>query len=112
MPPLNTNRILSKIVQFTDDITAHSARRYKSDLDALRRSKHIGPAGVPNSTINRLEGMSNAARSRSTEMRLRTALVGGTAGTAGYLGLHKYHQHVDNKIMARIDNMYKNDYNQ
>lgn len=111
MPLLNTNKILSKVVQFADDISAHSARRFKGDLNALRRHRSTGHAGVPQSTINHLESMSDAARSRSTETRLRTALIGGTAGTAGFLGLHKYHQHIDNKVMARIDNMYKKDYN-
>lgn len=112
MPPLNANRILSKIVQFTDDISAHSARRFKNDLEALRRAKDLGPNGVPQSTIDHLEAMSNAARSRSTDVRLKTGLGTAVIGGGGFLGLHKYHQHVDNKIMARIDNMYKTDYNQ
>jgi hypothetical protein len=108
MTLFNKNKILAKVVQYVDNLSGTSARRFKYDLEALRRSKNLGSEGVPQSTIDHVYGLANDAADRSFSARLNTGLGVGVGGTAGFLGLHKYHQHKDDKIMARIDKMYYN----
>lgn len=108
MPSFNSKKILDKIVQFGDNLAGTSARRLKGDVEALKRSQHLGPEGIPQSTINHVLGLSDEARSASINTRINTGLTVGGVGTAGFLGIHKYHQHKDDKIMARINKMYYN----
>lgn len=105
---MNTNRILNKIVEYGDHLVGGTARRFKGDLGALQRHKATGPEGVPQSTIDHVHGLSEKAHASMVKARVNTAF-GVTAGAAGgFLGIHKYHQHKDNKIMERIDKMYQN----
>jgi hypothetical protein len=53
-----------------------------------------------------MERLARKARSESTNTRIKTGVGVVGVGTAGFLGLHKYQQHKDEKIMARINQMY------
>jgi hypothetical protein len=108
MPLLNKQKLLSKVVKFGDELAGVSARRYKSDVESLKRFKKVGPRGVPEATINRAQRLYDVARAKSTRTRVKTALGTGVGVTTGFLGLHKYHQHKDEKILARINSMYYN----
>jgi hypothetical protein len=48
----------------------------------------------------------DALAARSLQSRVKLGLGTGMDGTAGFLGLHKYHQHKDNAILSKIDSMY------
>ncbi len=107
---INATNILNKITEYGDHLVGHSARRLRGDVGALSRHHDSGPKGIPVSTIKHVTGLSNAASASSLKARAYTAagITGGAVG--GFLGLHKYHQHKDNKIMERIDKMYQSDY--
>lgn len=107
MPKFNTNKILSKVVEYTDRLSGHSARKYENLAGSLKNAGRMGVKGVPEATKLRANRLTDVAKGRSFQTRLKTGVgvVGGS--TAGFLGLHKYHQHKDNKIMERIDKMYQ-----
>jgi hypothetical protein len=107
MPKITSNKLLGKVVGFANRVAGVEARTFKNQAKVLAEAKNLGRLGVPASTIQRAARMSHVSSGRSFQTRVKAGL-GTTAGvTAGFLGLHKYHQHRDNKILERIDNMYK-----
>jgi hypothetical protein len=96
------NRYISKVVKFLDRLSGHSAREWKVKSDIL---SHAAKKGI---TPQRAERRARVEAGRSFQTRAKTGVVGGALGTAGFLGLHKYHQHKDNQILKKIDSMYRN----
>lgn len=109
--PINSNKILNKIVQYGDHLVGGTSRRLRGDLGALQRHRTTGAEGIPQSTIDHVSGLSDAANASTLKTRVNTAIGLAGFGAGGFLGIHKYHQHKDNKIMERIDKMYQTDYN-
>ncbi len=109
--PISATKILNKIVQYGDHLTGVTSRRLKGDVAALNRHKYSGSNGIPQSTINHVTGLSDKASASTFKTRVNTAVGALGVGGGGFLGIHKYHQHKDNKIMERIDKMYQTDYN-
>lgn len=109
--PISSTKILNKIVQYGDHLIGNTSRRLKGDLGALQRHKTSGAKGIHQSTIDHVSDLSNAATASTRKARINTAL--GAVGTlgGGFMGISKYHQHKDNKIMERIDKMYETNYN-
>lgn len=95
-----TNLYLSKAIKFIDRLSGQSAREWRVKADVLRDAAKKGI------TPQRAERMAHVAKGRSFMTRAKTGTVAAAAGTAGFLGLHKYHQHKDNQILRRIDSMY------
>lgn len=109
IPRFNTDKILSKVMSFGDRIAGHSARKYESTADALRQANSMGLKGarkVSDASVKGMDRLAKAHRSLSTKTRIKAGVGTAVAGTAGFLGLHKYHQHKDDKIMAKINSMY------
>jgi len=107
MPRFKTNQILSKVVNYGDRLVGHSAGKLSNLANNLKNAKSMGVKGVPSESITRAERLAHVAKGRSLQTRIKT-IAGVSAGVgAGFLGLHKYHQHKDNKILARIDKMYE-----
>jgi hypothetical protein len=107
MPKFNTNAILSKVVDYTDRLAGHSARKYENLAGSLKDANKMGVKGIPESAKIRANRLTEVAKGRSFQTRLKTGVGVVAGGTAGFLGIHKYHQHNDNKIMERIDLMYR-----
>jgi hypothetical protein len=107
MPIFTSNQILSKVEKYGDRLIGHSARKLKSMTDGVHLAKEMRVKGIEQRALTKTDRLANVARGRSTQTRVKTGLGVATATTAGFLGLHKYHQHKDNKILARIDKQYE-----
>ena len=109
MSKINATHILTKIVKYGDNLAGTSARKLKNQAEVLHGAKNLGPKGVPHETISHAQDLADAAKKASNKARTYTA-TGAVAGTtAGFIGLHKYHQHKDNKILERLDKMWKSE---
>lgn len=91
-----------KVIDFTDDLIGHSASILKQEADILARAE------VKGRSASQALGEASDAHSRMVDARTKFGIGVVGAGTAGFLGLHKYHQHKDNAILAKIDSMYAN----
>lgn len=91
---------LDSVIRFADDVIGHSARNLKQEADVLARAAAQGR--TPKMAL------AEAAEAQKRMISSRTKLGLGVAagGTAGFLGLHRYHQHKDNAILSKIDSMY------
>jgi hypothetical protein len=103
----NANRYLEKIagrfdkvISFADDLIGHSHGAFKAEAETLSRAQALGR------TAKDALHDTAQAKDRMVKARVKTGLGVAGVGTAGFLGLHKYHQHKDNAIMAKIDSMY------
>jgi hypothetical protein len=109
LPRFNANQLVSKAVKIADEVSGYSARKYENAASVLRSANSMGLKGsrrVGKPAIERMERLAQAHRGRSTQTRVKAG-IGASAGVAGgFLGLHKYHQHRDEKIMDRINTMY------
>ena len=91
---------LSKAIGFVDDLVGHSHSRLRAEAETLSKAESL------KRTAKDAFGEVEKAKARMVDARVKTGLGVAGAGTAGFLGLHKYHQHKDNAIMAKIDSMY------
>lgn len=109
MPKLN--QFYNKAVKYADSLVGGSARQMKSDNGALNRLREQGIKGISNRAVTETRRKAEVLRKDSNKTRVITGVTAASVGTAGFMGLHKYHQHKDNQILQRIDSMYKNPYN-
>lgn len=101
-----TDKLISKAFQIGDRIVGHSARKLKYQADILHNARDLGQHGVPKETVEYAKDLAKQESAASRNTRIKAGLGLTAATTTGFLGLHKYHQHKDNKILARIDRMY------
>ena len=89
-----------KAVGFATDLFGGSARRLRAEAEVSARhaAKGITPGMAQNAA--------DEAAKRTLHARVKTGIGAGVVGTAGFLGIHKYQQHKDNAILAKIDQMY------
>jgi hypothetical protein len=107
MAKITSQRLLDKVVKYGDRLTGHSKRRYDSISHALKDAPNVGIRNIPSTAVRKADRLSKDESKRVVRTRVGTGLsIAGVAG-GGFLGLHKYHQHKDNKILERIDNMGK-----
>jgi hypothetical protein len=109
IPKFNANQILSKVHSMGDRLMGTSARRYEATASALKSANTMGLNGsrkISDSSIHRMDRLAEVERGRSTQTRVKAGVGVGVTATTGLFGLHKYHQHQDNKIMQRINAMY------
>ena len=97
-------QFLNKAIRFADDVIGHSAGKLKQEADILSRAAAQGRSPA--------QALHEASQAHDRMIQSRTKLGLGVAatGTAGFLGMHKYHQHKDNAILAKIDSMYVDPY--
>jgi hypothetical protein len=95
-----TNLYLSKALHFADRLSGTSAREWKMRSDILN---HAAQQGI---TPKRAERIARVQAGRSFQTRAKTVAGTGAVAAGGFLGLHKYHQHKDNEIMRKINEMY------
>jgi len=106
MPKFNSNQILTKALDCGDRMIGHSARKYENAANVLRDADGMGIKGVSIGAIRGSRKLSEEAARASLHTRIKTGLGASIGLGSGFLGLHKYHQHKDNKIMERIDSSY------
>jgi hypothetical protein len=97
------NAYLSKAVKFADRLSGGSARRWKTTSDTLSAEAKGGRKAF---TPLHAKRRAKVEAGRSFQARVKATAVGGVVASSGFLGIHKYHQHKDNKILEKIDRMY------
>ncbi len=107
MPRFTTDKILSKLIHTGDRLLGHTARKRENMNKAFRAAPKMGVHGIPEKTILRSERLEQQAKGQSLRTRVKAGVGATAAVTGGFLGLHKYQQHKDNKILERIDKMYE-----
>jgi hypothetical protein len=94
------NKYINRIAKFGDELVGHSASKARSRATL---ASEIAARGQTPGQLHRIADR-KAVESRNTRVK---AVVGtGLTAGAGFLGVHKYHQHRDNAILAKIDSMY------
>lgn len=91
---------ISKSLDFGERVIGNRARQLSHD--ALVVSKY-NAAGV---TPAELQSMALAERRQTRDARVKAGLGVAGVGSAGFLGVHKYHQYKDRAIMDRLNRMY------
>lgn len=95
-----TNQYISKAMTFLDRVSGKNNRDWKTKLKVMEDLERK-PL-----TLDRAKRLAQVEKGRTFQTRVKTGLVGGSVATAGFMGMHKYHQHKDNQILKRIDRMY------
>ncbi len=91
-----------------DNLAGISARKAKNRLNVFHESSHLGE-GIPKSTFNAAQAEAKDLSQKSLNTRIKTGLTAAGVGVTGYLGIRKYQQHKDNKIMQRLlEDSYNN----
>ena len=90
----------NKAVSFVDDLLGHTHSNLRAEANTLSKAEALGRKAKD--AIKDTED----ARSRMIKARVKTGVGLAGVGTAGFLGIHKYHQHRDDAIMRKIDSMY------
>jgi hypothetical protein len=109
MAKFTANQIISKIHTFGDRVAGISARKAATHAAFFNPKNYTGKfkVKIDPSQTTRTERIAHVEKGRSFQARVKGAVGGAAAVGTGFLGLHKYHQHQDNKILARIDKMYE-----
>jgi predicted ATPase len=95
---------LDKAIGFVDDVLGHSHGRLRAEASTLAHAEARGR------TAAHAIADADAAKARMINARVKAGIGAAAVGTGGFLGIHKYHQHKDNAIMAKIDQMYVDPY--
>jgi len=106
----NANKYLKQLLgrdSFIDRVLGRTAAKARIVHNSLASASEMGIHGIPNSSINRARRVAKVQTGRTTQARIKAGVGGAAITSAGFLGVHKYHQHNDNKILNKIDEMYK-----
>jgi hypothetical protein len=93
-------KYLDRALSFADDVWGGTARGLAHEGEVLAKAEAQGR------TAKSVLTEASEAHKRMKAARVKTGIGVAGAGTAGFLGIHKYHQHKDNAILAKIDSMY------
>ncbi|MNK10008.1 hypothetical protein D3C87_280180 [compost metagenome] len=99
------NRYLGKVLRGLETVSGKRAKDWSNRADVLRE------AAANKTTPIRAKRMAKVENGRTFQSRIKAGVGGAAVTGAGFLGMHKYHQHQDNKILAQIDKMYGRNYN-
>lgn len=94
------NRYLSKTINMLDSVHGKTSKEWATKARVLNEAKVTGL------TATRASRKAKVSNGRTFQNRVKLGVGGGVALTGGLLGLHKYMQYQNNKILARIDKMY------
>ena len=90
----------NKVVGFVEDVIGRNHATLKN------KAATVAEAEARGLTSKMLFSQADAAGIRKVNARVGAGIGAAAMGAAGFLGIHKYHQHKDNAIMAKIDSMY------
>lgn len=99
------NKYLSKTLKMLDTASGKSARSWAN------RAKVMSEAEQSGLTASRARRKAKVEAGRTLQTRVKLGVGGAAAVGTGFLGVHKYMQHQDNKILAQIDKLYGTPYN-
>jgi hypothetical protein len=99
------NKYLSKTLKMLDTASGKSAKSWANKASVLEEAEKSGL------TSGRARRKAKVEAGRTFQTRVKLGVGGAAVVGGGFLGLHKYMQHQDNKILARIDKLYGAPYN-
>lgn len=91
-------KAFGRAVNFGEKVVGGKASTLRRDAEAVAR--HAGR------TPRQVQRMADLATKQTRDARIKAGLGAAAAGTAGFLGIHRYHQHKDRAIMERLNAMY------
>lgn len=94
-------KAVNRIGNFAEDVIGSKANRLSADADALARHS------IAKNSPQKVRAMANEAALQTRDARVKLGLGAGAALGAGFLGIHRYHQHKDRAIMERLNAMGK-----
>jgi hypothetical protein len=109
MPKFNSDQILDKVIKYGDRLSGSTKSKLNNAVHVLDNASHLGIPGIRPRSIHIAKNLARKESKAVLRTRVKTGLGVAAVGGAGFLGLHKYHQHKDNKILERIDKMGRTD---
>lgn len=94
-------KAINRIGNFAEDVIGSRANKLAVDADALARHSVAG------NSPKRVRDMANEAAAITRNARIKAGLGAAGIAGAGFLGVHRYHQHKDRAIMERLNAMGK-----
>jgi hypothetical protein len=98
--PGSFNKYLSKTLKSLDTLSGRSAKDWANKAKVMEEAEDTGLTAL------RAKRKAKVEAGRTFQTRVKTGVGVAAATGAGFLGVHKYFQHQDNKILERIDKMY------
>jgi hypothetical protein len=95
------NKYLSKTIKMLETVSGKRARDWTNRAEVLREAAEKG------TTPLRAKRMAHVETGRTAQARIKTGVGAAAAVGTGFLGVHKYQQHQDRKIMEKIDELYR-----
>ena len=93
-------KAVSSAVDFGEHVMGSRARTLAHEAQVLSKHQAAGRSAA------QLQDMANVAAKQTRDARVKAGLGTAAIGSAGFLGIHKYHQHKDRAIMDRLNRMY------
>lgn len=94
-------KAISRTADFAERVVGHKASTLRAEAEAV--SRHAAAGRTP----RQVQRMASVAARQTRDARIKAGLGAAAVGGAGFLGIHRYHQHKDRAIMERLQNMYK-----
>lgn len=94
-------RAIGRAADFAEKVVGHRASTLRAEAEAV--SRHAAAGRTP----REVQRMASHATRQTRDARIKAGLGVGAIGTAGFLGIHRYHQHKDRAIMERLNTMYR-----
>ncbi len=91
----------SSVMDYLGRVSGHTASKLKNEAEILSRAQALGRT-AQQATIE-----ADQAAKATNLSRLHTGASLLVGSGAGFLGVHKYHQHKDDAIMKQLDSMYQ-----
>lgn len=95
------NKYLNKTLKALETTSGKRAKDWANRAEVLREAAEKG------TTPLRAKRMAHVEAGRTFQARVKAGLGATAAVGTGFLGIHKYQQHQDRKIMEKIDELYR-----
>ena len=92
---------VSGALDFGENVIGSKARRLAQEALVMSKHQAAGRSAAD------LQSMASEAAKQTRDARVKAGLGVAAAGSAGFLGIHKYHQYKDRAIMDRLNRMHE-----
>lgn len=91
---------ISGALDFGENVVGAKAKTLAHEASVLAKHQAAGRS------VAELQDMASVAAKKTRDARVKAGLGTAAIGSAGFLGIHKYHQYKDRAIMDRLNRMY------
>lgn len=91
---------ISGALDFGENVIGSKAKTLAHEANVLSKHQAAGRSAAD------LQAMASEAAKKTRDARVKAGLGTAAIGSAGFLGIHKYHQYKDRAIMERLNRMY------